>query len=180
MSLPRKRKPLIDRFNKYVSPCPNTGCWFWLGAGAWSGYGYGRLRLGGKEEGMINAHVFSYQTFVGEVPDGLVVRHHCDNPLCVNPDHLAVGTQKDNVADAMRRGRMKRLFKRGFNPARGTGKARKLTDEQALTIRSSKAATSELAARYGVCRSTIIKIRNGTLRPNIKKEDQYVSPQKHV
>ena len=72
-------------------------CWLWTGRAAKSGYGYLGCRL---------AHHVSWLLANGPVPDGLDVCHHCDTPSCVRPDHLFVGTPKDNMQDAARKGRL--------------------------------------------------------------------------
>ena len=76
-----------------------TGCWDWKGA---SNNRYGKMRW---EKKWISSHRVSYTEFVGEIPDGKVVCHKCDNKKCCNPEHLWVGTQKENVRDAIEKGR---------------------------------------------------------------------------
>lgn len=78
-----------------------TGCWIWTGSRS---RGYGQLS---SRKGLapFKAHVLMYEIFRGHVPDGMVVRHDCDRPECCNPQHLRTGTQKDNMQDALRRGR---------------------------------------------------------------------------
>lgn len=80
-------------------------CWNWTGRLDRDGYGMvdGVLR---KNYGQ-RAHRVSYQIYKGDIPNGLVVLHSCDNPSCCNPDHLSVGTQADNVKDAQMKGRLK-------------------------------------------------------------------------
>ena len=78
----------------------NTGCWNWthsLNTG-----GYGRVYISGKH---ILAHRFSYEMFNGDFDKSMFVCHKCDNPICVNPDHLFIGTAKDNNHDMMAKGR---------------------------------------------------------------------------
>ena len=75
-------------------------CWIWTGAV--SSNGYGHIGIDGK---MILAHRASYALKNGEIKKGLQVNHHCDNKLCVNPEHLYAGTQKQNIADCISRGR---------------------------------------------------------------------------
>jgi hypothetical protein len=75
-------------------------CWFWIAGGTKAGYG--TFSYGGRQ---IGAHCVSYILANGPIPDGLFVLHRCDNPACVNPDHLYVGTSKENTHDMMAKGR---------------------------------------------------------------------------
>lgn len=74
----------------------DTGCWEWTRAT--DGRGYGIVNFRGKS---CRAHRLSYTAFKGEIPPGLVVMHACDNPPCINPDHLSIGTTSDNIRDAV-------------------------------------------------------------------------------
>lgn len=89
----------MTRFFKYVSI--QDGCWNWIGASL--PRGYGRFYFRGKPR---YAHRVSLELHGVEVPDGLNVLHACDNPRCVNPNHLSVGTQQDNMRDARDKGRI--------------------------------------------------------------------------
>ena len=98
----RGRLPIEVRFNdnKYeVNEI--TGCWEWKRAT--NNIGYGMFRI--KQGLMRTAHRVSYELFKGPIPKGMVVCHKCDNPKCVNPDHLWVGTMKDNIRDMDNKGR---------------------------------------------------------------------------
>ena len=83
-----------------------TGCWEWKRAT--NNIGYGMFRI--KQGLMRTAHRVSYEIHKGMIPNGMVVCHTCDNPKCVNPDHLWVGTQKDNAQDMVAKGRTSRAM----------------------------------------------------------------------
>lgn len=75
-------------------------CWVWTGSP--DRWGYGQMRHGGRKVGV---HRLAYEVFVGPIPPGMVVMHLCDNPPCFKPEHLRVGTQRDNVIDMIDKGR---------------------------------------------------------------------------
>jgi|SRR6516162_789086 len=100
--------PLIDRFFHQCIPEPNSGCWIWTGTTTWHPrkgsdvLTYGRIRVAGPQ---LYAHRVAWELFCSEIPAGLKVLHKCDNTLCVNPDHLFLGTQRDNIYDCELKGR---------------------------------------------------------------------------
>lgn len=94
--------PIHLRFWKHVERRGATDCWEWTGNK--DGRGYGSLS-GGSGSSPVKAHRLSYELANGPIPTGLVVRHSCDNPICVNPAHLEAGTQKENIHDMVVRGR---------------------------------------------------------------------------
>jgi len=106
--MPAKRDP-IERFHEKYVINPDNGCWEWTATLDQSGYG-----LLGYEGSMKGAHRFSYKIYKGEIPKGLYVLHKCDNPPCVNPEHLFLGTQKDNMDDMYNKGRAKRMSCPGY------------------------------------------------------------------
>jgi hypothetical protein len=147
--MPRVTRTPIERFMAKVEPEPNTGCHLWtayLNRG-----GYGQLKVGKR---MVKAHRFAYEAFVGPIPDGLCVLHHCDTPACVNPEHLFLGTQQDNIRDMGAKGR------NGAVPGERNGNAT-LTAEDVRSIRARWAAGERQAAigrEFGVNRQAIWKI----------------------
>lgn len=80
------------------------GCWTWLASV--SPWGYGRSPFPGRSGRLVMAHRIAWELTNGPIPDGLIVCHHCDNPRCCRPDHMFLGTDKDNAMDAARKGRM--------------------------------------------------------------------------
>lgn len=144
-----------ERFHQKYVRFPFSGCWIWTGGTRPNARGdlYGRHWTDSGES--TGAHRFSWLIHKGPIPDGLFVCHHCDTPLCVNPDHLFIGTTKDNSIDMVSKGRQ--------NKARGEekiGRAR-LTNQQASEIRlSTGLSNSQLARKYGVSATTISRVRN--------------------
>lgn len=111
-----------------------NGCLVW--SGNLNGHGYGFCKIDRK---VWLAHRYSYQINKGEIPDGLCVMHSCDNPACINPDHLSLGTHQDNMLDMMRKGRAKHIISRSDK----------------VDICKSNQSNKELAERYGVSERTI-------------------------
>jgi hypothetical protein len=139
-----------DRFMKRVKKGGRDECWPWTGS-LNSGYGQFRNQAGEIEL----AHRASWRMFVGPIPDGMHMLHRCDNPPCVNPAHLFLGSQNDNVQDMW--------AKKRANPGTSRGEKHgmaKLTAEIVKEIRKSSDMGTVLALRYGVSHSTITDIRH--------------------
>ncbi len=97
------RTPLAERFWPKVDKRGDDECWEWTGGRHPSGYG--QIWIGGKYGSHIYAHRASWEINGHKIPDGMCVLHHCDNPPCVNPAHLFIGTQADNMRDKQAKGR---------------------------------------------------------------------------
>jgi hypothetical protein len=95
------RKPINLKEKIRYKIDEETGCWIWSGSKK-GGNGYGRVSYEGE---YIGAHRGSYIAHVGVIPEGMLVLHRCDNRLCVNPEHLFIGTQSDNIQDMLKKGR---------------------------------------------------------------------------
>jgi hypothetical protein len=148
----RPRRPIEERFAKYLAKAGPDECWLWTGS---TRRGYGSISFVGHHGGRISTHRFAFEQANGPIPDGLVVRHKCDVRLCCNPAHLELGTTADNNRDMLLRGRQ----------ARGSrhGNAR-LTEAQVADIRASLDAGEKqtvLADRYGVSQAHISLIHRG-------------------
>jgi hypothetical protein len=143
--------PLIDRFFRYVGRKTGTGCIPWVGPMT-AGRGY--LGKGRAGQGSVFAHRVAYEFAFGPIPDGLVVCHRCDNPACVNPSHMFLGTQSDNMADMNAKGRH----------ARGEGSGGKLSASDIPAIRAALAAgeaQESVGRRFGITQSAVSRIKLG-------------------
>lgn len=133
---------LERRFCKKIVRLP-SGCWDWKGCKL---RGYGRIGTVGRQTDL--AHRVSWQLYRGVIPKGLYVLHRCDHPSCANPEHLFLGTQKINIDDMKRKGRMPKGSARGHS---------RLTDDLVYEIRllHPRLSYRELSEQYGVSTSTI-------------------------
>lgn len=100
-------KQYIPKIEQRITTVPFSGCWLWTGGYMSNGYGIFKNK---KDRSGYGAHRLSYAAFVGDIPEGLCVLHKCDVRPCINPDHLFLGTKKENSQDMARK-------KRGFSPA---------------------------------------------------------------
>ncbi len=124
-----------------------TGCIEWEKARYANGYG--KVGIGGKTK---YAHRVAYELEYGPIPDGMCVMHSCDNPPCINPDHLSVGTHADNVRDKTEKGR---------TPFGDVHSGAKLTTTQAKAIHADPRPHSVIAEEYRVSRSAVSNLKAG-------------------
>lgn len=149
-------RPLLERLMRHVTKRA-SGCWEWTGGKA--RYGYGTIYIVTLADGRPKYEVASRASWLaheGPIPDGLFVLHECDNPGCVNPDHLFLGTQADNVADMRRKGRNAIEFRVPHC---------RLSREQVAAIRADSRMQKDIARDYGVSASHISGIKSGKARP---------------
>ena len=92
-------------WDAYLTPEPNTGCWLWVGTTNNDGYGYVHLPRTSRGKRSVLAHRIAWERVNGPIPKGPKVCHRRDQPSCVNPDHLFLGTQRDNLRDMYDKGR---------------------------------------------------------------------------
>ncbi len=152
IEIPDRKEPMLVRFFNRVSK--SDSCWNWKANHDRHGYGL----FTHKGSYLCDfAHRVSYELHTGPIPEGMVVCHRCDNPPCVNPEHLFLGTQLDNILDMQQKGRS--------NIVKGEGHWRCiLTLEQVIEIKSQLAnytpgLTTRLAREYGVAVPTIKAIK---------------------
>ena len=150
----RLRKSLSDRFYDKIAYEPNSGCWLWTGA--INKLGYGLIGLGHRSDGIAKAHRVSYLLHKGTIESDLCVLHKCDNPYCVNPEHLFLGTLSDNMKDCVQK-------KRNFLPDNRAEKATwaKLTIKDVVHIRERAMTGVKYANLYNVSKSAIYQIWGG-------------------
>ena len=131
-----------DRFESKIAYESMSGCWLWTASLDRKNYGYFKTNKTEK------AHRVSYKLYNGPIPEGLSVCHKCDVPSCVNPDHLWLGTNKDNERDKIAKGRA--------NYARGESHIRaKLTEDAVIDIRKKEMSQRKYARKYGVSRTSV-------------------------
>lgn len=146
-------KPIPNEQRFWAKVSRTEGCWLWLGNSLKAGYGIFRASAPRRQ---VLAHRFAYESTYGRIPLGKLVCHHCDTPSCVNPRHLFVGTQFDNMADCRRKGRA------AFGEKNGMAK---LTIKQVREIRRRFRGgwnrTVKLADEYGINPTYLYSVVSG-------------------
>jgi hypothetical protein len=148
----------LERFASKIELPNSQSCWTWKGCRDQDGYGLFHIQTHRNQQTMLRAHRITYSLYKGMVNTGLVVRHSCDNPPCVNPKHLLLGTHADNMLDKVLRGRA----------PKGDSHSRSIITEQETEeikqLISQGVFQRIIAAQYGVSRSLICEIKRGKVR----------------
>ena len=150
----KNQASLEERFWRFVTPLGPEDCWIWVGQKLANKYG--RLSLGSKGLGSDGAHRVSWEIHNKQkIPVGMVVMHSCDNPSCVNPSHLSVGTPKQNSDDMIAKGRKKIVVPVGEQNGKSI-----ITADIARQIRESKDNHAVTARRFGVSAGCVRSVRS--------------------
>ena len=154
----KDKEAVYQRLVKHITINKTSNCWEWNGS---KRGGYGRMIIGSRTDGTrksVSAHRVSYELKYGEIPDGIEICHRCDNPCCVNPEHLFAGTRQDNIDDRQRKGRNITFVGEEQPRSKLTRKAVK----DARWERAYKGTSyQKLADKYGVSKKTILNAING-------------------
>lgn len=160
--------PLIRKFEHYTMPITESGCLIWIGRLTANGYGFTELPGTAK---VISSHRLAWKLFRGEIPSGLHVLHKCDIKCCVNPNHLFLGTQLDNMRDMINKGR----FNVGNRLKGENNQNSRLSNEQVLEIKlelkTGRRNMSKLSRRFGVSHTTIRDIKIGKVWQTVTLKD---------
>lgn len=158
---PHSKQTAIDTLERRSYTDPVTGCRIWTGS---LSHGYGQI---GFAKRIYKTHRLAWESKYGPIPDGLGVLHHCDNRPCINPEHLFLGTNADNIRDMCSKGRMAHgsthsSRTRPESVCRGTAHGRaKLDDAKVIAIFFDTRPMRVIAKEYGVCVMTVNLIKLG-------------------
>lgn len=139
-----------ERFAKLYKVNHRSGCWEWTGCVDAKGYGSFRYKARARL-----AHRVAYELFISAIPEGKHCLHRCDNPPCVNPCHLYLGTHQDNMDDMWARGRARPKVHHGEEHGMA-----KINDQEAITIRNSPDTQRSLAQQYDLSQATVWAIKH--------------------
>lgn len=125
-------------------------CWTWMASRFSNGGGYGQFSIGGAGGSAIGAHRYSWDLHFGPIPEGMLVCHHCDNPPCVNPAHLFLGTHVDNALDMVAKGR---------SPKWAPGRVPISGDKHYARVDPSRMARGEASSQAKVTEADVREMR---------------------
>lgn len=154
--MPPKAASIAERLERNSMPEPNSGCVLWLAACDDDGYG-----LINNTGGSRRAHVVAYEQAHGPLPDGMIACHRCDVRCCINERHIYPGTQADNVADMMRKGRHRVIRGEAHCCA-------KLTADKVRAIRADTRSLTQIAAEYKIDFSHVGRIKRHEFWRHVK------------
>jgi hypothetical protein len=155
----KNHAPIEERFWRFI--VKNESCWSWTGNKA---LGYGRISTGKKPYVLILAHRLSWEIHNKQkIPDGMFVMHKCDNPECCNPEHLIIGTPKENTQDMIAKGRKRVVISSGNKNGKSV-----LNEEKVRFIRASDLPHAQLAKLLEVSPSCVRGVRIGRTWSHIK------------
>lgn len=157
-------KQFLARIDRGSSP---IGCWLWTGT--IMGAGYGKISVQNRVQP--GAHRFSYELYRGPIPEGASVLHRCDVRRCVNPDHLFLGTQKENIGDMWEKGRQQKY-------QRGSARVEAKLDESKVAeilvlLATTRLSHRQIAERYGVTTGVIGGIAIGITWKHVPRPEGY-------
>lgn len=147
----------IARFWSKVEIGNPDECWEWKAGN--NGRGYGKFYVGGDGNPQRYAHRISWSLANGDIPEGLILCHKCDNPKCINPDHLFLGTQAENMQDASKKGRCKPSMAHGNSSGHNKIDEKDIPDVKKMIAEGVSLKT--IADIYGVSKQSIFHIKTG-------------------
>ena len=147
----RKRRPIYDRLMKRTFTDAKTGCVVWTGTVGFGGHG----QIRSAKTKLLATHRVSWEHHNGPIPEGMKLCHRCDNPPCINPEHLFLGTQADNIRDMIEKGRNRRGE---------THHNARLTDIKVGKIIRARGTQREIAERFKISQQYVGMLKRGIRR----------------
>lgn len=143
----------INRFWSKVAKGNSAECWDWIGNLYKDGYGQVMINKTSRR-----AHRISYELTVGPIPAGMVIMHKCDNRKCVNPNHLCLGTQKENIHDMIAKGRKAPIYRQGSLNGRATIAEDDIRYIRAVAVKGRGGNVQMLAEKYSITTTQVLSI----------------------
>jgi len=147
----KRYKKIEDKLRNYIHKTDK--CWIWTGDKYDSGYGRLTLKLGLQ----VRAHRFMYEQRFGKIPEGMFALHKCDVRACVNPEHIFIGTKKDNMRDCVSKGRNRYKTLKGTESPNSNLTDRDITEIREL-YKTGKFFQREIGRKFGVSQVTVSRI----------------------